>query len=47
MYSKTDIGNFDLNKALNDLVQAGLRDPNILLKYSQNPPPEYGANGKL
>lgn len=47
MFSKTDIGNFDLNKALNDLVQAGLRDPNILLKYSQNPPPEYGANGKL
>lgn len=47
MYSKPHVGGIDLNKALNDLVQAGLRDPNILLKYSQNPPPEFGANGKM
>jgi hypothetical protein len=47
MYSKSHVGGIDLNRALNDLVQAGLRDPNILLKYSQNPPPEYGANGKM
>jgi hypothetical protein len=40
-------GGIDLNKALNDLIQAGIRDPNILLKYSQNPPPEYGANGSM
>lgn len=47
MYSKPHVGGIDLNRALNDLVQAGLRDPNILLKYSQNPPPEFGANGKM
>jgi len=40
-------GSVDLNKTLNDLIQAGQRDPNILLKYSQNPPPEFGAQGKL
>ena len=47
MFSKQDAGNIDLNKTLNDLIQAGQRDPNILLKYSQNPPPEYGSQGKL
>lgn len=47
MFSKQDAGNIDLNKTLNDLIQAGQRDPNILLKYSQNPPPEFGAQGKL
>jgi hypothetical protein len=47
MYSKSNVGGLDLNKTLNDLIQAGLRDPNILLKYSQNPPPEFGANGKM
>jgi hypothetical protein len=40
-------GSVDLNKTLNDLIQAGQRDPNILLKYSQNPPPEFGSQGKL
>jgi hypothetical protein len=45
MFSKP--GSVDLNKTLNDLIQAGQRDPNILLKYSQNPPPEFGAQGKL
>jgi hypothetical protein len=47
MYTKPDVGGIDLNRALNDLIQAGIRDPNILLKYSQNPPPEYGANGSM
>jgi hypothetical protein len=47
MFSKQDAGNIDLNKTLNDLIQAGQRDPNILLKYSQNPPPEFGSQGKL
>jgi hypothetical protein len=45
MFSKP--GSVDLNKTLNDLIQAGQRDPNILLKYSQNPPPEFGSQGKL
>jgi len=47
MFSKPEAGSVDLNKALNDLIQAGQVDPTILLKYSQNPPPEYGAQGKL
>lgn len=47
MFSKPEAGNVDLNKALNDLIKAGQVDPTILLKYSQNPPPEYGPQGKL
>jgi len=46
-FNKPDAGAIDLNKTLNDLIQAGQRDPNILLKYSQNPPPEFGSQGKL
>jgi len=46
-FNKPDAGSVDLNKALNDLIKLGQRDPNILLKYSQNPPPEYGSQGKL
>tara|TARA_R110000868_G_scaffold274341_1_gene533635 strand:- start:23805 stop:25217 length:1413 start_codon:yes stop_codon:yes gene_type:complete len=44
---KDNVLDFNLQEALNDLIQEGIRDPNILLKYSQNPPPEYGANGNL
>lgn len=44
---QSTVGGIDLTKALNDLIQAGIRDPNVLLKYSQNPPPEYGANGSM
>lgn len=44
---QSTVGSIDLTKALNDLIQAGIRDPNVLLKYSQNPPPEYGANGSM
>lgn len=47
MFSKPEAGSVDLNKALNDLIKAGQVDPTILLKYSQNPPPEFGAQGKL
>lgn len=47
MFSKPEAGSVDLNKALNDLIKAGQVDPTILLKYSQNPPPEYGPQGKL
>ena len=44
---KDNVLDFNLQEALNDLIQAGIRDPNVLLKYSQNPPPEYGANGSM
>lgn len=47
MFSKPEAGSVDLNKALNNLIKAGQVDPTILLKYSQNPPPEYGPQGKL
>ena len=37
----------NLQAKLNDLVKAGTVDPNILLKYSQNPPPDLGDKGAL
>ena len=44
---KDNVLDFNLQEALNDLIQEGIRDPNVLLKYSQNPPPKYGDNGSL
>ena len=40
-------GAVNLQAALNRLVKAGTVDPNILLKYSQNPPPDLGDKGAL
>jgi hypothetical protein len=40
-------GSINLQAKLNDLVKAGTVDPNILLKYSQNPPPDLGDKGAL
>jgi hypothetical protein len=40
-------GSVNLQAALNRLVKAGTVDPNILLKYSQNPPPDLGDKGAL
>ena len=40
-------GSVNLQAALNRLVKAGTVDPNILLKYSQNPPPDLGDMGAL
>jgi hypothetical protein len=40
-------GSVNLQAALNRLVKAGTVDPNLLLKYSQNPPPELGDKGAL
>ena len=40
-------GAVNLQAALNTLVETGTVDPNLLLKYSQNPPPELGDKGAL
>jgi len=40
-------GSVNLQAALNRLVKAGTVDPNLLLKYSQNPPPDLGDKGAL
>jgi hypothetical protein len=40
-------GSVNLQAALNRLVKTGTVDPNLLLKYSQNPPPELGDKGAL
>ena len=40
-------GSVNLQAALNTLVETGTVDPNLLLKYSQNPPPELGDKGAL
>jgi hypothetical protein len=40
-------GSVNLQAKLNRLVKAGTVDPNILLKYSQNPPPDLGDKGAL
>jgi len=40
-------GAVNLQAALNRLVKAGTVDPNVLLKYSQNPPPDLGDKGAL
>ena len=40
-------GAVNLQAALNRLVKAGTVDSNLLLKYSQNPPPDLGDMGAL
>jgi hypothetical protein len=40
-------GSVNLQAALNRLVEAGTVDRNLLLTYSQNPPPELGDKGAL
>lgn len=40
-------GSVNLQAALNRLVKAGTVDPNLLLQYSQNPPPDLGDKGAL
>ncbi len=40
-------GSINLQAALNRLVKAGTVDPNLLLQYSQNPPPDLGDKGAL
>lgn len=40
-------GSVNLQAALNRLVEIGTIDPNLLLKYSQNPPAELGDKGAL
>jgi len=40
-------GSVNIQAALNRLVKIGTIDPTLLLKYSQNPPPELGDKGAL
>lgn len=40
-------GSVNLQAALNRLVKAGTVNPNLLLQYSQNPPPDLGDKGAL
>jgi len=47
MSIQQDNGSVNLQAALNRLVKAGTIDPILLLKYSQNPPPELGDKGAL
>lgn len=47
MSIQQDNGSVNLQAALNRLVKIGTIDPNLLLKYSQNPPAELGDKGAL